>query len=80
MIVMIHPKRLKIEADLCPTSNPLPFINTFADKEQYRLLKLEAIPINERLYYKTIKKIKKGEELITDYKNPKYFSYKPDKI
>ena len=75
----IHPKRLKLEADLCPTSNPLPFINTFADKEQYKLLNLEAIPINERLYYKTIKKIKKGEELIIDYKNPKYFSYKPEK-
>ena len=75
----IHPKRIKIEPDLCITSNPLAFVNTFANKEQYKLLNCEAIPINERLYYKTIKKIKKGEELIVDYKNPKYFSYKPEK-
>tara|TARA_R100000995_G_C3390567_1_gene80263 strand:+ start:85 stop:537 length:453 start_codon:yes stop_codon:yes gene_type:complete len=71
----IHPKRLKLEADLCPTSNPLAFVNTFANKEQYKLLNLEAIPINERLYYKTIKKIKKGQELIIDYKSTKFLNY-----
>ena len=54
----IHPKKLKLEADLCTTSNPLAFVNTFATKEEYKLLNLKSIPINERLYYKTIKKIK----------------------
>tara|TARA_R100001463_G_scaffold43157_1_gene90187 strand:+ start:412 stop:861 length:450 start_codon:yes stop_codon:yes gene_type:complete len=75
----INQKAIKIEPDLCVASNPLAFVNTFANKEQYKLLNLEAIPINDRLYYKSIKKIKKGQELIVDYKNPKYFDYKPEK-
>jgi hypothetical protein len=75
----INNKPIKIEPDLCNSSNPLAFVNTFANKKEYELLNLEAVPINDRLYYKTIKKIKKGQELIVDYKNPKYFSYKPEK-
>ena len=75
----IDQRPIKIEADLCSCSNPLAFVNTFANDEEHKLLNLDAISINNRLYYKTIKKIKKGEELIVDYKNPKIFSIKPEK-
>ena len=75
----IDQRSIKIEADLCRCSNPLAFINTFANDEEHKLLNLDTISINNRLYYKTIKKIKKGEELIIDYKNPKIFSLKPEK-
>ncbi len=67
-------KRLKLEADLCITSNPLAFVNSFVNDEQKKLLNCERVVINEKIYYKTIKKIKKGKELIVDYKNKKYFT------
>jgi hypothetical protein len=67
---------IKIEADLCATSNPMAFVNTFANDEQYKLLNCKTVTINERIYYKTVKKIKKGQELIVDYKNSNYFKNK----
>ena len=75
----IDGKRYKLEADLCITSNPLAYVNSFANEEQKKLLNCERIIINERIYYKTIKKIKKGEELIVDYKNKKYFTARKTK-
>ncbi len=69
-------KSLKIEADLCVTSNPLAFINSFANKKQEKLKNLIKVVINNRLYYKTIKKINKGTELIVDYESKNYFKNK----
>ena len=66
-------KTFKIEADLCITSNPLAFVNSFANKKQEKLKNLIKVIVNTRLYYKTIKKIKKGTELIIDYESKDYF-------
>ena len=75
----IDRKKYKIEGDLCVTSNPIAYINSFNNDEQKKLLNCERIIINERVYYKTIKKIKKGKELIVDYENSKYFSSRKTK-
>ena len=72
----IYNEPLKIEADLCTTSNPLAFINSFANKKQKKLKNLIKVVINNRLYYKTIKKINKGIELIVDYESKDYFKNK----
>tara|TARA_R100001163_G_C5012458_1_gene157907 strand:+ start:217 stop:687 length:471 start_codon:yes stop_codon:yes gene_type:complete len=71
----IDNKHLKIEADLCVTSNPLAFVNSFANKKQEKLKNLIKVVINNRLYYKTIKKINKGTELIVDYESEEFKKY-----
>ena len=66
-------EKVKLEAVVDTNSNPMAFVNSFADKEQFKLLNLKRIVINGRLYYMTIKDILKGDELIVDYQNRKYF-------
>lgn len=60
---------VKLEAVINFEANPLAFVNG-ADpeiKQQVDSLNLEHLIINNRVYYKTTKLIKKGEELIIDY-------------
>jgi len=71
----INPKkRYKLEADICTTSNPLAFVNAFKNEKEKKLHNLNKIIINDRVYYKSIKEIKKGDELIVDYESKSYFN------
>ena len=63
----ITKRPVKIEAVISYEANPLAFVNSFVNKEQKKLLNIKKIVINGRLYYKTIKKILKDQELIVDY-------------
>tara|TARA_A100001234_G_scaffold186122_1_gene170196 strand:+ start:46 stop:489 length:444 start_codon:yes stop_codon:yes gene_type:complete len=60
---------VKLESVINFEANPLAFVNG-ADpkiKEQVDSLNLKHVIIKNRVYYKTIKPIKKGEELIINY-------------
>ena len=60
---------VKIEALISYEGNPLAFVNSFINEDQKKLLNIKKIVINGTLYYKTIKKILKDQELIVDYES-----------
>ena len=65
-------ERKKLEALIDHVGNPLAYVNTFINDEQKKLLNVKRIINNDRIYYKTIRKIKAGEEIIVDYESKKY--------
>tara|TARA_A100001015_G_C14925520_1_gene686161 strand:+ start:806 stop:1297 length:492 start_codon:yes stop_codon:yes gene_type:complete len=48
-------------------NNPLRYVNNASKKKQCKMINLEMIQKEDKIYYKTIKDIKKGEELLVDY-------------
>ena len=58
---------LKLEACVHVVANPLAYVNSFTNEEQKKGLNLRAVVINNRVYYVTLRKINKGEELVVDY-------------
>ena len=65
----------KLEALIHFVGNPLAYVNSFKNEEEKKLLNLNKFINKERIYYKTLRKIKAGEELIIDYGNKNYFKY-----
>tara|TARA_R100000742_G_C4239344_1_gene59323 strand:+ start:16 stop:504 length:489 start_codon:yes stop_codon:yes gene_type:complete len=58
---------LKVNPCVNETGNILAYVNSFMNEEEEKGLNTKAKVINDRVYYYTLRKIKKGEELIVDY-------------
>ena len=60
-------KTFKLDACVHAVANPLAYVNSFMNKEQKKGLNIKPMILNNKVYYITLRKIKKGEELIVDY-------------
>ena len=69
--------KVRIEPVVSYPANPLCYVNgvNWEEIEQQDLQNCKMITVNNRLYYITIKEIKKGTELIVDY-GKRYFRFR----
>ena len=56
-----------IDAKPIKTNNKLRFINGYKGKSQKKYENVESYQYRRQIWYRTIKKVKKGDELIIDY-------------
>ena len=66
-VIDIKGKEMFIDAKPIKRNNKLRYVNGAKTKKQKKLVNVESYQYKEKIRYRTMKKIKKGEELIIDY-------------
>jgi hypothetical protein len=66
-VIDIDGKEMFIDGKPVKKNNKLRYVNGAKTKEQKKLVNVDSYQYNKQIRYRTIKKVKKGEELIIDY-------------